>query len=89
MGKDFKTSMAFINTEDAEGQTEPKQEAPKKPRTAKKKQGKEPEDKRTRRVQAVLSPRLYEQLNDIAWKKRQSVNETIIKAVEDYIRRNK
>ena len=91
MGKDFKTSMAFINTDDAEGQTEPKQEAPKKPRTAKKKQGGTlpPEKKRTRRVQTIFTPELYERLNAYAWDNRKSVNSTIVEAVEEYLRRHK
>ena len=44
-------------------------------------------ENRTRRVQAVLPPKLYKQLNDAAWKSRQSVNETIIQAVTEYLER--
>lgn len=93
MGKEFKTNMAFLNTDDAEGQTEPKQEAPKKPRTktAGKKKPKEnlpPEKKRTRRVQTIFTPELYERLNNYAWDNRKSVNSTIVEAVEEYLRRH-
>lgn len=88
MGKDFKTSMAFINTDDAEEQEEPK----KKPRTktAKKPGGTlPPEKKRTRRVQTIFTPELYEKLNAYAWDNRKSVNSTIVEAVEEYLRRHK
>lgn len=100
MGKEFKTSMAFINTENEEEQ--PQQEEPKqKPRKttegkkqrdltqAEGKQEDEDKPKRTRRVQAVFTPELYEQLNDYAWTNRKSVNGTIIEAVEEYLRRHK
>ena len=89
MGKDFKTSMAFINTDDAEEQEEPK----KKPRTRtaekKNKENKDPGEVRTRRVQTIFTPNLYEKLNAYAWDNRKSVNGTIVEAVEEYLRRHK
>ena len=93
MGKDYKTSMAFINTDDAEGQTEPKRETLRKPRTKtagkKTKENLPPEKKRTRRVQTIFTPELYEKLNAYAWDNRKSVNGTIVEAVEEYLRRHK
>ena len=44
-------------------------------------------ENRTRRVQAVLPPKLYEQLNNAAWESRQSVKETIIQAITEYLER--
>ena len=93
--KDFVTSMAFINTENEEGQ--PQHEEPKqKPRTKttggrKQKQRDllEPEKKRTRRVQTIFTPELYDKLNAYAWANKKSVNGTIIEAVEEYLRRHK
>ena len=93
MGKEFKTSMAFINTENEEGQ--PQQEEPKqKPRTKttggkKQKPPLDPEKKRTRRVQTIFTPELYDKLNAYAWANKKSVNGTIIEAVEEYLRRHK
>ena len=45
------------------------------------------DESRTRRVQLVLPPTLYDQLKDAAWENRQSVNETIIQAVTAYLKR--
>lgn len=94
MGKDFKSTMAFINTNDEEGQ--PQQEEPKqKPQPRKATGGKkqrdllEPEKKRTRRVQTIFTPELYDKLNAYAWANKKSVNSTIIEAVEEYLRRHK
>ena len=90
MGKDFKSTMDFINRDDEAGQ--PRQEEPKKkPRT----QGKgdkpktPPEKLRTRRVQTIFTPELYDKLSAYAWANRKSINGTIIDAVEDYLRRHK
>lgn len=44
-------------------------------------------ENRTRRVQLVLPPSLYEQLNEKAWSSKQSVNETIIQAITEYLKR--
>lgn len=88
MGKDFKSaSMAFINTDDAEGQQEPKQKAPRK--ATKQRKPLPPEQKRTRRVQTIFTPELYEKLEAYAWANRKSVNGSIIEAVEEYLRRHK
>ncbi len=93
MGKDFKSTMAFIKTENEEGQ--PQQEEPKrKPRTKttggrKQRDLLEPEKKRTRRVQTIFTPELYDKLNAYAWANKKSVNSTIIEAVEEYLRRHK
>ena len=72
----------------------PQEEEPVTPKKAPKKKStgsgaKKPAKKenRTRRVQLVLTPTLYEQLNDRAWSDRQSVNETIIQAIEEYLKR--
>lgn len=46
-------------------------------------------ENRTRRVQLVLPPTLYDQLKETAWKNRQSVNEAIIQAVTEYLKRSK
>ena len=70
------------------------QEPEKKPAPKKKAAGsrapkpKETEN-RTRRVQLVLPPTLYDQLKETAWKNRQSVNEAIIQAVTEYLKRSK
>ena len=45
------------------------------------------DENRTRRVQLVLPPTLYEQLKDAAWSDRQSVNEAIIQAITAYLKR--
>lgn len=94
MGKEFKTSMAFINTENEEGQ--PQQEEPKqKPRKTdedgkkKAKPKKDPGDVRSRRVQAVFTPNLYRKMDAYAWKNRKSMNSLIVEAVEEYLRRHK
>ena len=50
---------------------------------------KNPLDVRTRRTQILLTPRLYKQLDKIAYKKHQSMNETIIQAITEYIERSK
>lgn len=49
----------------------------------------EERETRNRRVQCIFTPSLYERLNDTAWKQKQSVNETIIKAIEQYLERSK
>lgn len=91
MAKDFTApnnpALAFISTDE--------EEKPKAKTSRSKAKGKtqrrvtDAEELRTRRVQAVLTPTLYEQLSDTAWKNRQSVNETIVQAIEEYIRRHK
>lgn len=96
MAKDFTApnnpAMAFISTGDEE---QPKSKAKtgagkaKPANKGKTHRRTDAEELRTRRVQAVLTPTLYEQLNDTAWKNRQSVNETIVQAIEEYIRRHK
>lgn len=94
MAKDFTApnnpAMAFISTADAEEKPKTKT-AGGKSKTNKGKTHRRGSDaeNRTRRVQAVLTPTLYDQLSDTAWKNRQSVNETIVKAIEEYIRRQK
>lgn len=70
------------------------QEPEKKPAPKKKAAGsRAPKPKatenRTRRVQLVLPPTLYDQLKETAWKNRQSVNEAIIQAVTEYLKRSK
>lgn len=90
--KDFVTSMAFINTENEEGQ--PQQEEPKqKPRTKttkkKAKEKKDPGDVRSRRVQAIFTPNLYREMDAYAWKNRKRINSLIVEAVEEYLRRHK
>ena len=96
MAKDFKTpnnpAMAFISADEEEiTQEKTADTAAKKSKTSKGKSKKASaaQETRTRRVQLVLPPTLYEQLNDTAWNQRQSVNETVIKAVQEYIRRHK
>lgn len=69
-------------------ESEPKKATPKKKATRSKAPKKEAEN-RTRRVQLVLPPSLYQQLNDAAWNSRQSVNETIIQAITEYLKRSK
>lgn len=54
-----------------------------------KRKKKNPKDKRTRRTQILLTPRIYEKLDRIAYKNRQSMNETIIQAITEYIERSK
>lgn len=87
MAKDFTApnnpALAFISTDEEEKPKAKTSKAKAKKQTANAK------ELRTRRVQAVLTPTLYEQLNDTAWKNRQSVNETIVQAIEEYIRRHK
>ena len=68
----------------------PKKTAPKKKASGSraKKAPKEAEaETRTRRVQLVLPPTLYEQLKEEAWNSRQSVNETIIQAITEHLKR--
>ena len=69
----------------------PKPTAKKKP-TQKKPSGSKTkaqakDETRTRRVQLVLPPTLYDELNNAAWENRQSVNETIIQALTAYLKR--
>lgn len=71
------------------------EEPEKKPAPKKKAAGsrapkpKKESENRTRRVQLVLTPTLYDQLKDYAWKNRQSVNEAIIQAITEQLRRSK
>lgn len=44
-------------------------------------------ENRSRRVQCVFTPSLYEKLSDTAWKERISVNEAIVQAITEYIER--
>lgn len=75
----------------AASKEEPKAKpAPKKKAAAPKAtQPKAETETRTRRVQLVLPPTLYDQLKETAWKNRQSVNEEIIQAVTEHIKRSK
>lgn len=75
---------------------EPKAETPKKstkkaePKQKPKKNEEATAEIRNRRVQAVLTPSLYEELNKTSHKLRhRSVNETIIQAIAEYIERSK
>lgn len=70
-------------------ESEPKKATPKKKATRSKAPKKKEPETRTRRVQLVLPPSLYQQLNDAAWNSRQSVNETIIQAITEYLKRSK
>ena len=45
------------------------------------------DETRTRRVQLIFPPTLYDQLKEKAWEEGQSVNETIIQAVTAYLKR--
>ena len=71
------------------------EETEKKPAPKKKAAGsrtpkpKKESENRTRRVQIVLPPTLYDQLKDYAWSNRQSVNEAIIQAITEQLRRSK
>lgn len=70
-------------------------EPEKKPAPKKKAAGsrapkpKKESENRTRRVQLVLTPTLYDQLKDYAWSNRQSVNEAIIQAITEQLKRSK
>ena len=73
-----------------------KPEEPKKQPAPKKKAAgsrapkpKKETETRTRRVQLVLPPTLYDQLKETAWSNRQSVNEAIIQAITEYLKRSK
>ena len=69
----------------------PKAEAKKDSKPTPKKKPKEATAEiRNRRVQAVLTPSLYEALNETSHKLRhRSVNETIVQAITEYIERSK
>lgn len=90
MSKITGDSPAAILLNSTKKEEKPKAESKTKkaaPKTKKKYTTAENGENRTRRVQAVLPPKLYEQLNDEAWKSRQSVNETIIQAITEYLER--
>lgn len=70
-------------------QEEPKKPAPKKKAAGSRAKPPKEKENRTRRVQLVLTPSLYDQLKETAWKNRQSVNEAIIQAITDYLKRSK
>lgn len=65
----------------------PPKPAPKKKAAGSRAKMPKETEHRTRRVQLVLTPTLYDQLNEAAWNNRQSVNETIIQAVTEYLKR--
>lgn len=67
-------------------QTKSKATADSKPKKQATKQNADSEN-RSRRVQCVFTPSLYEKLSDTAWKERISVNEAIVQAVTEYIER--
>lgn len=76
---------------DAEPQKKPKQTKSKatadsKPKKQATKQNADSEN-RSRRVQCVFTPSLYEELSNKAWENRISVNEAIVQAVTEYIER--
>lgn len=73
---------------------EPKKQKPKQTKTKAESKAKKPTAKgeadtenRSRRVQAVFTPSLYEELSNKAWEQRISVNEAIVQAVTEYIER--
>ena len=75
--------MSRILSELEQEQSKPKKsKAPSKPKQA--------EEHRTKRVQIVMTPTLFEELTETRWKnKTKSLNETIIQAIEQYIERSK
>ena len=93
--KDYNLTAVLLNSGKAEAEAktekkpkaEPKKSGSKKPAAKKNGSKDKNTENRTRRVQAVLPPKLYKQLNDAAWKSRQSVNETIIQAITEYLER--
>ena len=62
-------------------EAQPKHTATKKPAKGNEK------ETRTRRVQLVIEPSTYEQINALAWEKHLSTNGAIIEAIEQYIAR--
>lgn len=58
--------------------------AQEQPKTGRKRKGTEV---RSRRVQLILEPMMYETISDIAWRNRESVNQTIITAIKEYTER--
>lgn len=75
----------------AQAKTEPKKETkPKKAKTVSKKAEEITTEKRDKRVQIVLTQSLYDQLIETRFKrKNKSVNETVIRAITEYIERSK
>lgn len=71
----------------APAEEEPSPKETPKPKAKKKAKKKAKDETRTRRVQLVLPPTLYDELNNAAWENRQSVNETIIQALTAYLKR--
>ncbi len=92
MGKSFKSTVApamqavtQANADRAESVLVPDEEVViEQPKTGRKRKGAEV---RSRRVQLVLEPAMYEQISDIAWRNRESLNQTIITAIREYTER--
>lgn len=85
-------AMDLLMTNIAKQKAESKPTKKKAPAKKEKPQTATEEDKketRSRRVQLVIEPSLYERLNDTAWNSRQSVNATIIQAITEYLERRK
>jgi len=85
--KDFSTSNATLDyfiSEEAKEKVDGKPKAKEK----KKEPRKKAEEIRSRRVQLVVKPSLYDKLSQKAWREHITVNEAINRAIEKYLERS-
>ena len=85
--KDFSTSnttLGYFMSEETKEKVDGKPKAKEKKTQPRKKT----EEIRSRRVQVVVKPSLYERLSQKAWKEHITVNEAINRAIEKYLERS-
>ena len=87
MKKDFTTSgnsaLSFISQESID-RVDKAEQAPPEANTTSRRQAKKHEETKTRRVQILIQPSVYEAVRDKADKEGISTNEAIIQAIRAY-----